>query len=157
MGEITTLSDDHWATSEGVRDKIDVPHQGDPVDVERSIESATDTVQAWWQDATGGDYPADLPDPTTLADDHPLLVTATEYQAASEEHEKQTEQVQGSEGAGGRVEPKWVFLERRANSKFEDWVTRHGHDDTSGEGGTTSASAGTGQIGSLVDLAGGGS
>lgn len=158
MAEIEILSTDYWATSDGVRDKIDIPHQGDPADVESSIDSATDTVQTWVQDATGWDYPDELPDPATLATDNPLLVRATEYLAASEEHEKRAEQIRATDDTP--TQPRYVFLEERAHSKFENWVTRHGHDETgtTGETGTTRqprASPG-GQISSLVDLGSGG-
>jgi len=148
MGEIETLSEERWATSDGVRDKVDVPTKGDPTDVESVIESATDTVQTWWQDATGQSYPEDLPDTGTLAAEHPLLVRATEYLAASEHHEKKTENVKEDER-----EPKYVFLERRAKSKFEDWTVRHGYDGSGGDGSATSAgSAVAGRSSSLIDL-----
>jgi hypothetical protein len=151
MGEITSLSDEHWAKSADVRETMEVPtNQGDPVDVEKRISSATDTVQTWWQDATGLDYPDDLPDTGTLETENALLVRATEYLAASEYHEIKAEAVRADDGT-----PRHVFLEDRARDKFEDWVTRNGYDDDTDDGGRVPPTSSLGGVtSSLVDLGG---
>ena len=129
MAEIssTDLDDDHWATSDGVREYIDIPVQGSQKDVESFIDTATDSVQAWWKRATDGDIPADLPDPDTLEDDHPLLVKATELQAASEAHEAEAQNFRSEQDDG---QARHVFLEKRARQKFDEWITVNGYDTT---------------------------
>lgn len=129
MAEIDSadISDEYWATSDGVREYIDIPVQGSQKDVESFIETATDSIQAMWKRATDGDIPDDLPDPGTLEDDHPLLVKATELMAASEAHEAEAQNFRSETDEG---QARHVFLERRAESKFSDWVTVNGYDTT---------------------------
>jgi len=129
MAEITSsdLDKDHWATSDGVRTYIDIPVQGSEKDVEPFITSATDSVQAMWKRATDGDIPDDLPDASTLETDNPLLVKATELLAASEAHEAEAQNYRSEEDD---EQDRKVFLERRAESKFQDWVTVNGYDTT---------------------------
>lgn len=129
MGEIQSadLDDDHWATSDGVRTYIDIPVQGSQKDVEPFIISATDSVQAWLKRATDKDIPEDLPDPSTIEADHPLLVKAVELLAASEAHEAEAQNFRSEEDEG---QSRNVFLESRAESKFDDWVTVNGYDVT---------------------------
>jgi hypothetical protein len=153
---VESLSDTYWATSEEVRETMEVPtNQGVPVDVDKRIESATDTVQTWWQEATGLNYPEELPDPGTLEDENPLLVRAVEYLAASEYHEIKAEAVRADDGT-----PRHVFLEERAHSKFDDWVQRNGYDDDSVDDERAPPTSSLGGVSSsLVDLgddAGGG-
>lgn len=150
MAEIGSedLDDDHWATSDGVREYIDIPVKGDQKDVESDITSATDTVQAWWKEATDGDLPDDLPDAASIEEEHPLLVKAVELLAASEAHEKHAQNFRSEEDDD---QSRNVFLERRSKSKFKDWVTVAGYGDTD----TTQAQEGspsTGRTSSLVDL-----
>lgn len=151
MAEINSadLDDDHWATSDGVREHIDIPVQGDPKDVKTDITSATRSVQARWKEATGGDIPTDLPDPSSIEADHPLLVKATELMAASEAHERFAQNFRSDEDDG---QSRHVYLERRAESKIEDWVVRKGFGeaDTTEEQGSDLPS--TGRSSSLIDL-----
>lgn len=127
MAEVTSsdISDELWATSDGVREYIDIPVQGSQKDVEEFIDTATDSIQAKWKRATDGDIPGDLPDPSTLEDEHPLLVKATELLAASEAHEAEAQNFRSEQDDG---QARHVFLERRAESKFKDWVTVNGYD-----------------------------
>lgn len=127
MAEVTSsdISDELWATSDGVREYIDIPVQGSQKDVEEFIDTATDSIQAKWKRATDGDIPGDLPDPSTLEDEHPLLVKATELLAASEAHEAEAQNFRSEQDDG---QARHVFLERRAESKFRDWVTVNGYD-----------------------------
>jgi hypothetical protein len=129
MANVTSsdLDDDHWATSDGVLEYIDIPQQGDNPDVETFIVSATDSVQAWWKRATDQDIPSDLPDHTTIEDNHPLLVKAVELLAASETHESVAQNFRSEQDEGQK---RHVFLEQRAESKFDDWVTVNGYDVT---------------------------
>jgi hypothetical protein len=129
MAEITSsnLDDEHWATSDGVREYIDIPVKGGEKDVEPFITSATDTVQAWWKRTTDGDIPDDLPPGGSIEDDHPLLVKATELLAASEAHEANAQNFRSEQDDG---QERHVYLERRAESKFDDWVTVHGYGAT---------------------------
>lgn len=155
MGEIdsTELDDDHWATSDGVRQYVDIPVQGSKKDVEPYILSATDSVQAWWKEATDGDIPEDLPatdnsDPNQIEEENPLLVRATALLAASEAHEAEAQQIRSDEGE----DRKHIFLESRAESKFEDWVTVNGYGETDTAQDSGTSSLGTGKSSSLVDL-----
>jgi len=155
MAEITSsdLDDDHWATSDGVRDYIDIPTQGSPTDVEEFIISATDTVQAWWKRETDGDVPDDLPetdssDPNQLESDHPLLVRATALLAASEAHEAQAQQIRSEENET----PPNVYLERRAKSKFDDWITVNGYGETDVVESQQDDPVGLGSSRNLIDL-----
>jgi len=129
VGEVTSsdLDDDRWATSDGVREYIDIPVKGGDKDVEPFITSATDSVQAWWKRATDQDIPGELPDPSSLESDHPLLVKATELLAASEAHEANAQNFRSEQDEG---QDRHVFLESRAKSKFDDWVTVNGYDVT---------------------------
>lgn len=156
MAEITSYSEDHWALSDDVRGKIHVKQKGDPIDVEEYIDSATDSVQAWWRGGTGLDYPDDLPDPATLQDDNALLADAVEYLAASQTHEAYSENVRAHEHED-RDERKFVFLEERAHEKFDDWITLYGYDepdsgDPEGPGSVGTPTVGIGKIDSLADL-----
>lgn len=157
MAEITSidLDADHWATSDGVRDHIDIPTKGGSTDVEGAIESATDTVQAWWKQATDGDIPADLPptdssDPNQIETENSLLVRATELLAASEKHESNAQNIRSDSEA----DRKHVFLEQRAESKFENWVTVSGHGVTDKTEAQDSGPSSTGRSSSLIDLGG---
>ena len=156
MAEIssTDLDDDHWATSDGVREYIDIPVQGSQKDVESYITSATDSVQAWWKKATDGDIPEDLPetdssDPNQIETDHPLLVKATELLAASEAHEATAQNFRSEEDDD---QNRLVYLERRAKKKFENWVTVNGFDTTDTVEGQGSDLPSTGRSSSLIDL-----
>ena len=156
MAEVKSsdLDDDHWAISEDVREHIDIPQQGNETDVEKAIISATNTVQAWWKKATDGDIPADLPEtdssnPNQLETDHPLLVKATELLAASEKHESVAQNIRAGEDGEDR---KHVYLEDRAKSKFENWVTVNGFDTTDTVEGQGDDLPSTGRSSSLVDL-----
>jgi hypothetical protein len=156
MAEVTSsdLDDTHWAISEDVREHIDIPTQGNETDVEKAIISATHTVQAWWKKATDGDIPADLPEtdssnPNKLEQDHPLLVKATELLAASEKHESIAQNIRAGEDGEDR---KHVYLEDRAKSKFDNWVTRNGYDVTDTTQSDATDSSTTGKSSSLVDL-----
>lgn len=153
MGEISSsdLSDEYWATSDGVREYIDIPVQGSQKDVESFIETATDSIQAMWKRATDGDIPADLPDASTLEDDHPLLVKATELMAASEAHEAEA---QNFRSEADDNQSRHVFLERRAESKFEDWVTVNGYDVTDTTEAQGSDFPATGRSSGLTDFGG---
>lgn len=160
MADITTTSDEHWTVSSAVSpDKVDITVNGDPADVESVIEDATRVVQSWWQDATGKDYPSELPDPSTVADggDNDLLGEATAYLAASMEHEKRTDNVRSSQGGaeGAQAESRYVFLEHRAEQLFDAWVSLNGWDDPEGPGGGDeigTPEVGVGRIDSLIDL-----
>lgn len=143
------LDNDHWGTSSGVRDYLDIPQQGDPRDVETFIETATDTVQAWWKEATDGDIPDDLPTATDIPDDHPLLQRATELQAASEAHEAVAQNFRAEEDEG---QSRHVYLERRARSKFEDWVTVNGYGETDTTQSQGADLPSSGRSDSLIDL-----
>lgn len=129
MANVTSddLSDGLWATSDGVRDYLDIPTQGTQKDVETFIDTATDSVQAWWKRETDGNIPDDLPDPSTIEEDHPLLVKATELQAASEAHEAEAQNFRSESDEG---QARHVFLEERARQKFDEWVTVNGYDTT---------------------------
>lgn len=157
MADITTYSDDHWALSDGVRDKVHIKKSGEPIPVTDAIESATDSVHSWWKDGTGLDYPADLPDPSTLQDKNSLLADATAYLAASQKHETQTENVRAYDGED-RTERKFVFLESRAKKKFDAWITLYGYDEPGGDSDSGDEASqvgtptiGTARIGALVD------
>lgn len=158
MGNITTFSNEYWALSDGVtKDKIEISTRGDTTDVEASIDTATDIVQSWWVDATGKDYPSELPQPTSLQDgeQNDLLAEATEYLAASLEHEKQTENVRATTERD--EQRKYVFLEKRAQQLFDAWVTVRGFDNPDGPDGDGTSDVGTpgageGKIGALIDL-----
>lgn len=151
MGEITSsdLDNDHWATSDGVREYIEIPVKGGQKDVETDIVSATQSVQAWWKEATDGDIPGDLPDPSTIEDNHPLLVKAAELQAASEAHERHAQNFRSEEDEGQQLH---VFLEHRASSKFDDWVMRKGYGTTDTVESQGASSPSGGRSSSLVDL-----
>ena len=153
MAEITSsdLDDDHWATSDGVRNYIDIPVQGTQKDVEPFILSATDTVQAWWKRDTDQDIPDDLPDPSTIEADHPLLVKAVELLAASEAHEAEAQNFRSEQDEG---QSRNVFLERRAKSKFSDWVTVNGYDVTDTTQAQGSDFPATGRSSGLTDFGG---
>lgn len=155
MAEIAAsdLDDDHWATSEGVRDHVELKKKGSPVDVESWITTATDSVQAWWKQATDGDVPEDLPetdnqDPNQFQRDHPLLERATELLAASEAHESKAQNIRSDDDGDDKV----AHLEHRAKKKFDDWVTLNGYGetDTVQEQGSSLPSAG--KTSSLIDL-----
>lgn len=163
MASITTYSNEHWAVSADVTgDKLDIPHKGDPTDVEKSIESATKIVQGWWVDETGLDYPDDLPDPSSLEEgnENATLGDATAYMTASLEHEKQTENVRSttyeSDDRQDNPERKYIFLERTAERLFDSWLTLNGYDDPGGpedgDDGFGTPEAGIGRIGALVDI-----
>ena len=151
MAEVTSsdLDDDRWATSDGVQNYIDIPQGGNPKDVETYITSATDSVQAWWKEATDGDIPDDLPDAASIEEDHPLLVKATELLAASEAHEANAQNFRSEEDDG---QARHVFLEHRASSKFDDWVIVAGYGTTDTTEAQGSDSPSTGRSSSLVDL-----
>lgn len=157
MAEITSpdLDDDHWATSDGVREHIDIPQKGTEPDVESWIVSATDSIQAMWKNATDGDIPEDLPetdssDPNALEQNHPLLVRATELLAASEAHESKAQNIRSDEDA----DRKHVHLESRAESKFSDWVTVNGYGETDTVQDQGSSLPSRGRTSSLIDLGG---
>jgi len=133
VGKVTSsdLDDDHWATTAQVLDHIDIPQKGSDPDVESWIVSATHTVQSWWKEATDGDISGDLPDtdssdPNTFEEDQPLLNDAVALLAASEAHESKAQNIRDDEEA----DRKHVFLERRAESKFDNWKTRKGYGST---------------------------
>lgn len=165
MAEITQYSNEYWALSAGVTGgeaggKIEISTRGTETDVEASIDTATDIVQAWWVEATGKDYPNELPPPSSLQDGqlNDRLAEATEYMAASLEHEKQTENVRATRGED--EQRKYVFLEKRAQQLFDTWVTVRGFDEPGGPDGDTASQVGTpgageGKIGALIDLPGG--
>lgn len=155
MGEISQsdLDDTHWATSDLVRDHVDIPTKGGNTDVESEIESATEDVQSWWKNATDGDVPDDLPptdssDPNQLFDENSRLVRATALLAASYAHENRAQQIRSDE-EGDR---KHVFLERRAEKKFEAWknVAGYGTTDTTESQGSDQPSSGKSD--SLINL-----
>lgn len=162
MATISSYSDDHWALSEDVNDKIDVTTRGDPVDVETDIEEATDLVQGWWHGATGLDVPEDLPGATTLQEggENDRLSKATAYLAASLRHEKLTENVRSTrtttEEDSEDQQRKYVFLERRAEQFFDSWVAISGYDEPGsggdGDSGVGTPGVGEGRIDALIDL-----
>jgi hypothetical protein len=119
MAEITDadLGNDNWTTTEQVQDRIRLKIQGENPDFEDAISDATDEVQSWWADATGGDVPDDLPD--TVPD---LLQSATAYLAASDAHLKFARNVRSTR-EGGDSDGRHVFLEQKAKKKFEAWKT----------------------------------
>jgi hypothetical protein len=153
MADVTSddLDNDHWATSDGVHRYIDIPSSGSQKDVETFIESATDTVQAWWKKATDGDIPGDLPDGSTIEDDHPLLVKSVELLAASEAHESEAQNFRSEQDEG---QARHVYLERRAESKFDDWVTVNGYDTTDTTQAQGSDFPATGRSSGLTDFGG---
>jgi len=155
MSEINPadLDSDHWATSEAVRTYIDIPIQGDKKDVETYIISATDSIQADWKEATDGDIPDDLPEtddsePNQIEEENALLVRATALLAASEAHESEAQQIRSEDGE----DKKHIFLERRAESKFDDWVTVNGYGETDTNQKSNGGSLGSSASSSLVDL-----
>lgn len=153
MAEIDSqdLSDELWATSDGVRTYIDIPVKGSEKDVEPFIKSATDSIQAKWKRATDGDIPDDLPDPGTLESDHPLLVKAVELLAASEAHEAEAQNFRSEEDDD---QDRTVFLERRSDSKFQDWITVNGFDATDTVESQGSEPVNTARISSLTNFGG---
>jgi len=153
VGEITSsdLDQDHWATSDGVREYVDIPVKGQERDVETFITSATDSIQAWWKRNTDGDIPEDLPDASSIEADHPLLVKATELLAASEAHEAVAQNFRSEEDEGQK---RHVFLESRAKSKFDDWVTVNGFDVTDTTQAQGSDFPATGRSSGLTDFGG---
>lgn len=153
MGEVTSsdLSDELWATSDGVREYVDIPVQGSQKDVESFIDTATDSVQAWWKRATDGDIPSDLPDPGTIESDHPLLVKATELQAASEAHEANAQNFRSDTDDD---QSRHVFLEKRARQKFDEWITVNGYDTTDVTESQGSDQPSTGRLSGLTNFGG---
>lgn len=151
MADVTEadVSDDLWATSSKVREHLEIPQKGGSTDVQWAIESATDTVQAWWKRDTDQDIPEDLPDPNTLLDDHPLLVRATALLAAAEAHESKAQNIRDDEEA----DKKHAHLEHRAKKKFDDWVTVNGFGDTDTVQKQDSSPS-VGRSSSLIDLGG---
>jgi len=125
MAEITSKSDEAWATTEDVRDAFSITAQGTEPEYEDEIQDATDTIQAKWKAATGM---TSLPDYATL---HDLLVQATAYQAVYEYRSRNLPQESEGQNSRGR-------FERLSNQKFEAWerqreVSEQNKDDSKSE------------------------
>jgi hypothetical protein len=119
MTEVTAISGDAWCLTEDVRDRIRLKVGQDNPDWETEIKEATDSVQSMWSDATGKAVgSSDMP--TSDSDLDNLLRQATAYMAASEGHLKYSQNVRGGNEDGQRH----VFLEDKAQDKFDQWQTR---------------------------------
>lgn len=125
------LGDKYWTTTEQVRRRMQLEVQNAEPDYEENIIDATDTVQAWWKEATGLDD-ADFPDP--IPD---LIQSATAYMAASEAHLDFAQNVSGE----NQGDERHVFLEQKAHRKFNNWKA---HADLSPE---SKAKEGIGELG----------
>lgn len=144
MTEVTSISAETWCLTEDVRDRIRLKVGQDNPDWEREINEATDSVQSMWSDATGQQVgSSDMPTTDSELDD--LLQQATAYMAASEAHLKYSQNIRGGNEDGNRH----VFLEDKAQDKFDQWQTRAELDpedeDRRGDPGTD-VTARTGQI-----------
>lgn len=105
------LGDDHWCTTEQVRDRLELNLNNQEPDYQTRIQEATDAMQSRWEGATGktaDDYPSDIPK---------LLQYATAYLAASEAHLHFAANVSGD----NQGDQKPVFLESKADDKFDLW------------------------------------
>lgn len=119
MAEVTAISGDAWCLTEDVRDRIRLKVGQDNPDYETEIQEATDSVQSMWSDATGSAVDgSDMP--TSDAELDSLLQQATAYMAASEAHLKFSQNVRGGNEDGQRH----VFLEDKADDKFDQWKAR---------------------------------
>lgn len=142
--EITSVSSDHWTTTDMVRDRLRLKVGQDDPDWSTEIKEATDTVQSWWANATG--YKVGSQDmPTTDSELPDLLQQATAYQAASEAHLKYSQQIRGGNEDGDRH----VYLEDKAEDKLDQWkataeLEPEDRDDPSDP--TTEARARSGQL-----------
>ena len=132
MAEVTDISADAWCLTSDLTDDaegiIRLKVGQDNPDYEREIKEATDSVQSMWSDATGKSVDStDLPQSDSDLDS--LLQQATAYMAASEAHLKFSQNVRGGNEDGQRH----VFLEDKAQDKFDQWQTRAELDPEDGD------------------------
>jgi len=119
MADVTSISADAWCLTEDVRDRLRLKVGQDNPDWQTEIEEATDSMQSKWSEATGQEVGgSDMP--TTDSELDPLLQQATAYQAASEGHLKYSQNIRSGNDDGQRH----VFLEQKANEKFQQWQAK---------------------------------
>lgn len=106
------IDSDHWATSDQVRERIQLEFGNKDPDFENRIQNATDSVQADWAEATGKPVPEELPD-----DPHSLLQAAVADLAASDAHMNFAKNISNDNDGDERH----VFLESRSERNFEKW------------------------------------
>lgn len=140
MATVSSLSDEHWATTSDVRDIVEIPQKGSEKDFEQAIKRATNSVQSWWKRETGD---TSLPDASNLDD---LLVEATAWLTASEATYSFGWNFSGEGGQGNRVNT----AEDKAEKKFQQWADQRdvAENEAATEGEVTDAKA---QSGSLID------
>lgn len=98
---VTSISADHWTTSERVHAKLEVQKRGQDPGVDQEIADATDSIQA--EALQRGLYDAEGDLPASEADLTDLLIQATTYYAIYEGYGTLASQLQrsGGDDAGG--------------------------------------------------------
>lgn len=134
MTKVESLSDEHWCTSEDVRDHLTIPDKGAERDFEQAIEGATNSIQSWYKQETGN---TTLPDAGSLDD---LLVEATAWLAVSEASFSYARNFSGGSDNGGDT-GRTRTAEDKAHKKFNEWADEQdvASSESATEGETTDA------------------
>lgn len=144
---VDDISIDHWTTQESVARKYNTKVGGEAMDFTDQISEATDSVQSWYQAATGTPT-AELPKTEGELDD--LLEQATAWEAASEAYFAFSQNIQNGDDLN-----RDESLHRKARRKFSDWQES---DEAEPDSKTDTKSSGSvrGRSGSLTsDIFGG--